>query len=201
MEDGRHRIRFLEIIRDNSARLDRLTDDLLKLSRIEGGNLELEFRPVSMREVIQPCLDTTRIKADAKQLSLVVDYGPDDPQITGDLRSLQEILQNLLDNAVQYSSTGGHIVVRAIVQGEEIVMSVTDNGIGIPKAEQERIFERFYRVDPARSRELGGTGLGLSIAKHLAEVHGGRIQVESELGRGSTFLVFLPRASGETDRS
>ncbi len=199
MEDSQHRTRFLEIIHDNSARLDRLTDDLLKLSRIEAGNLELEFRPVSVREVIQPCLDTTRIKADAKQLSLEADYGPDLPLVTGDLRSLQEILQNLLDNAVQYSTSGGHIAVTAVAQGEEIVLSVTDNGVGIPKAEQERIFERFYRVDPARSRELGGTGLGLSIAKHLAEAHGGRIQVESELGRGSTFSVFLPRASSKAN--
>jgi two-component system phosphate regulon sensor histidine kinase PhoR len=195
MEDSRHSTRFLEIIHDNSARLDRLTDDLLKLSRIEAGNLELEFRPVSVRQMIQPCLDTTHIKADAKQLSLEADYDPDLPPVTGDLRSLQEILQNLLDNAVQYSTSGGHIMVKAVAQGEEIVLSVTDNGVGIPKAEQERIFERFYRVDPARSRELGGTGLGLSIAKHLAEAHGGRIQVESELGRGSTFSVFLPRAS------
>lgn len=148
-----------------------------------------------MREVIQPCLDTTRIKADSRDLTLEAVYGDGLAPVKGDLRALQEILQNLLDNAVQYSKPGGRITVKASAHNNEIVISVTDNGAGIPKAEQERIFERFYRVDAGRSRELGGTGLGLSIAKHLADAHGGRIQVESELGRGSTFSVFLPRAS------
>jgi len=193
MEDSRNRSRFLEIIRDNAQRLGRLTDDLLKLSRLEAGKLELELQPVAMSAVIQPCIDNTRIRADARDLVIEVDIVPDLPPATGDLRSLQEILQNLLDNAVQYSRPGGHISVRAYAQGEEVILSVADSGIGIPKTEQERIFERFYRVDPARSRELGGTGLGLSIAKHLVEAQGGRIEVESELGRGSTFRVLLPR--------
>jgi two-component system phosphate regulon sensor histidine kinase PhoR len=195
MEDKQNRIRFLEIIRDNAERLGRLTDDLLELARIEAGKLELELRPVTMEEVIEPCLDATRIKADPKSLTLETDCSPDLPPVIGDVRFLQEILQNLLDNAVQYSRPGGHILVRAVAKGSEIALSVTDTGIGIPKADQERIFERFYRVDGARSRELGGTGLGLSIAKHLVEAHGGRIQVESEVGRGSTFYVFLPQSN------
>lgn len=195
MEDNQNSNRFLEIIRDNAERLGRLTDDLLKLARIEAGKLELELRPVTMEDVIGPCLDATRIKADPKNLTLETDYSSDLSPVIGDVRFLQEILQNLLDNAVQYSRPGGRIVVRAVAQGSEIVLSVTDTGIGIPKTDQERIFERFYRVDAARSRELGGTGLGLSIAKHLVEAHGGRIQVESEVGRGSTFYVFLPRSN------
>ncbi|MBZ5497113.1 MAG: PAS domain-containing protein [Acidobacteriia bacterium] len=194
LEDGRSKSRFLEIILENARRLDRLTDDLLKLARIEAGRLDLEFRPVAVREVVQSCLDTTRIKADPKDVALEADCSPDLPTVIGDLRSLQEVLQNLLDNAVQYSKPGGKVKVKACVEGEEVVLSVADTGIGIPKAEQERIFERFYRVDEARSRELGGTGLGLSIAKHLVEAHGGRIEVESAVGHGSTFYVFLPRA-------
>jgi two-component system phosphate regulon sensor histidine kinase PhoR len=195
MEDNQNRNRFLEIIRDNAERLGRLTDDLLKLARIEAGKLELELRPVTMGEVIGPCLDATRVKANPKNLTLETDYSSDLSPVIGDVRFLQEILQNLLDNAVQYSRPGGRIIVRAVAHDSEIVLSVTDTGIGIPKADQERIFERFYRVDAARSRELGGTGLGLSIAKHLVEAHGGRIQVESEVGRGSTFYVFLPRSN------
>jgi two-component system phosphate regulon sensor histidine kinase PhoR len=195
VEDNQNRNRFLEIIRDNAERLGRLTDDLLKLARIEAGKLELELRPVAMEEVIGPCLDATRIKAGPKNLTLETDYSSGLSPVIGDVRFLQEILQNLLDNAVQYSRPGGRILVRAVAQGSEIVLSVTDTGIGIPKADQERIFERFYRADAARSRELGGTGLGLSIAKHLVEAHGGRIQVESEVGCGSTFHVFLPRSN------
>jgi signal transduction histidine kinase len=103
------------------------------------------------------------------------------------------VLQNLLDNAVRYAPPGGHVWIRAAARDKEIVVSVTDEGPGIPKVEQERIFERFYRADAARSRESGGTGLGLSIAKHLVEAHGGRIRVESEVGHGATFQVFLPQ--------
>ncbi len=194
MEDGDNRVRFLQIIQENAQRLSRLTDDLLKLSRIEAGRIELDLKPVSLAAAVQPCVDATRIKADAKGLVVEVDLDRDLPSAMGDLRSLQEILQNLLDNAVQYSRPGGRITVKACTLGDEIVISVADTGIGIAKTEQERIFERFYRVDAARSRELGGTGLGLAIAKHLVEAHGGRIRVESELGHGSTFLVYLPRA-------
>jgi two-component system phosphate regulon sensor histidine kinase PhoR len=194
LQDAQNSRHFLEIIRDNSIRLGRLTDDLLKLAQIEAGKLQLELKPVAVSEVIALCLETARLKAEAKRLALAVECSSDLPPVLGDSRSLQEILQNLLDNAVQYTAPGGRIAITAAARGREIVLSVSDTGIGIPKAEQERIFERFYRIDPARSRELGGTGLGLSIARHLAEAHGGRILVESEVGRGSTFHVCLPRA-------
>src|SRR2546422_8431630 len=105
---------------------------------------------------------------------------------------LAEVLQNLLDNAVQYTLPGGKIILRAEVAGREVILTVADTGIGIPRADQPRIFERFYRVDVARSREAGGTGLGLSIAKHLIEAQGGRIWVESEVGRGSQFHISVP---------
>ncbi len=194
LEDKENSRRFLHIIRDNAMRLGRLTDDLLKLAQIEAGKLELQLQPVAISDVIGPCLETTRPQADQKNLVLEADCRPDLPAVNGDAVSLQQALQNLLDNAVRYSSPGGRILVRAYVEGSNLVISVTDHGPGIPKTEQERIFERFYRADTARSREAGGTGLGLSIAKHLVEAHKGRIQVHSEVGVGSTFSVLLPTA-------
>ncbi len=186
--------RFLEIIRSNAARLGRLTDDLLRLSQIEAGQMPLEMHSVNVCDAIGPCVETVRGHAETKNLTLQVECGAHLPPVRGDINALHEILQNLLDNAVRYTPAEGHIVVRAEARGAEVVLSVADTGIGIPKASQERIFERFYRVDAARSREVGGTGLGLSIAKHLVEAHGGRIEVDSEVGRGSTFTVFFPRA-------
>ncbi len=186
------RDRFLEIIRSNAVRLGRLTDDLLRLSQIEAGQVPLEMRPVNLCDFIGPCVETVRVHAAAKNLAIQTECGANLPAIRGDLNALHEILQNLLDNAVRYTPAGGRIVVRAEARGSDIALSVADTGIGIPKASQERIFERFYRVDAARSREVGGTGLGLSITKHLVEAHDGRIEVESEVGRGSTFTVFLP---------
>lgn len=193
IDDERNRLRFIEIIRSNSTRLARLTDDLLKLSRIEAGKFQPELQPVTIADIVDPCLEMFRLNAAAKNLSLQSEIPSDLPKIIGDALCLQEVLQNLLDNAVRYTPAGGSITLRAISGQGCIVLSVSDTGIGIPKADQERIFERFYRVDPARSRELGGTGLGLSIAKHLVEAHRGRIEVRSEIGKGSTFLIFLPQ--------
>lgn len=192
LEDDQNRSRFLEIIREHALRLGRLTDDLLKLAQIEAGQMQREIQPVSIAAIIDPCMDVSRIKADQKGLLLKAEYNADLPPLSGDLRALQEILQNLLDNAVHYTPPGGKILVKAVEEGPEAIISVSDTGIGIPKADQERIFERFYRADAARSRESGGTGLGLSIVKHLVESHGGRIRVESEVGQGSTFYVHLP---------
>jgi two-component system phosphate regulon sensor histidine kinase PhoR len=114
------------------------------------------------------------------------------PDIAGDRRRLAEVLQNLLDNAIQYTLPGGQIMVSAETGEDEVIVTVSDTGIGIPKADQPRIFERFYRVDVARSREAGGTGLGLAIAKHLVDVHGGRLWVESEVSQGSQFHFSVP---------
>ncbi|HYK90179.1 MAG TPA: ATP-binding protein [Acidobacteriota bacterium] len=192
IDDAQNRARFLEIIRNNSVRLGRLTDDLLKLSRIEAGKMPLEIRPIVLADLIDPCVEAVRLSATQKRLTLESDCGRDLPPINGDMGSLQEVLQNLLDNAIRYTLSGGRVCVKASTQNGEMVISVSDTGIGIPKVDQERIFERFYRVDTARSRELGGTGLGLSIAKHIVEAHGGHIKVQSEIGKGSTFSVCLP---------
>ena len=192
LEEPKNRRRFLEIIREHALRLGRLTDDLLKLAQIEAGKSLREAQPVAVMEIIAPCMEIARIQAEEKKLLLEADYGGDLPMLFGDVYSFREILQNLLDNALRYTAPGGRIHVRAAVEGSEMVLSVADTGIGIPKADQDRIFERFYRADAARSRESGGTGLGLSIVKHLVESYGGRIRVESEVGQGSTFYVHLP---------
>ena len=186
-------LRFLNIIRENAVRLGRLTDDLLKLGQIEAGKLELRFQTIPIGELIGPCLEAIRLKAGQKNLLLETDCSGELPSVVGDVSSLQQILQNLLDNAVHYTPGGGRISIRAAVAGPEVVISVSDTGPGIPQTEQARIFERFYRADAGRSRLEGGTGLGLSIAKHLAEAHGGRIQVRSEVGQGATFSIHLPR--------
>jgi two-component system phosphate regulon sensor histidine kinase PhoR len=194
LEDPNNNKRFLEIIRAHAARLARLTDDLLKLARIEAGKLEIEYVPVGLRELIEACAETTLLKASRKQITLLIDIPPGLPSVRGDAGLLRDVLQNLLDNAIQYTPVGGKIQVNATAAAREAVITVADNGIGIPLAEQERIFERFYRVDVARSREAGGTGLGLSIAKHIVEAHGGRLRVESSVGSGSRFSFSVPLA-------
>jgi signal transduction histidine kinase len=186
----------VEIIRDHAARLARLTEDLLELSRIEAGQLQLEFRPVSVQQLVESCTETASLKAGSKQLELQVNLPEALPAIRGDTNRLQEVLQNLLDNAIQYTPSGGRVEVSAGRAGDEVIVTVADTGIGIPQAEQSRIFERFYRVDAARSREAGGTGLGLSIARHIVEAHGGRIWVESSVGEGSRFHFSVPAAGG-----
>jgi len=195
LADSQNNRRFLRIICDHAERLSRLTDDLLKLSQIEAGKLELKRRPVSIRPLIEPCLETIRLNAEEKNLAVECDCSPDLPLVHGDPPAVQQAIQNLLDNAVRYTPRGGRIAVAARVHDSYVAVSVSDTGPGIPASEQTRIFERFYRTDAARSREAGGTGLGLSIAKHLVEAHGGRIEIRSEVGHGSTFTIYLPQAS------
>ncbi len=192
MNDPQHRGRFLEIIVEHSRRLARLTEDLLMLSKMDADRLELEIRRVSVAQLIESCMETSRHRAAEKEIAISVTPFNGVPDVAGDRRRLAEVLQNLLDNATQYTLARGQIAVSAEARDAEVVFTVADTGIGIPTADQPRIFERFYRVDAARSRELGGTGLGLSIAKHIVEVHGGRIWVESEVGRGSQFHFSIP---------
>ena len=194
LEDPRNNRRFLEIIRDHAARLAGLTDDLLKLARIEAGKLEVEFVPVNILELVEQCAETALLKASRKQIAFETDVPSGLPAIRGDASLLREVLQNLLDNAIQYTPEAGRIRVSVAVNAREAVIAVSDTGVGIPLADQERIFERFYRVDAARSREAGGTGLGLSIAKHIVEAHGGRLWVESEVGHGSKFSFSISLA-------
>lgn len=195
LEDTANRGRFVEIIREHARRLARLTDDLLKLSRIEAGRLELEIRPVPVEALVSGCVETARLKAEAKAIEIHVEVQRGMPAVRGDGVQLGEVLQNLLDNAVQYTPSGGRVEVISCANGRDVVFTIADTGMGIPEADLERIFERFYRVDAARSREAGGTGLGLSIARHIVEAHGGRIWVESAVGLGSRFHFSVPIAA------
>jgi two-component system, OmpR family, phosphate regulon sensor histidine kinase PhoR len=192
IDDSQNRGRFLEIILEHARRLARLTDDLLKLSKMDADRLELEMHNVSVTQLIESCLETAQRRAAEKDIRISVNVPENLPEIVGDRRRLAEVLQNLLDNATQYTLPGGQIVLSAAANHTEVIFTVSDTGIGIPKADQPRIFERFYRVDAARSREAGGTGLGLAIAKHLVEVHDGRIWVDSEVGQGSQFHFSVP---------
>jgi two-component system, OmpR family, phosphate regulon sensor histidine kinase PhoR len=192
INDPQNRGRFLEIILEHSRRLARLTEDLLVLSKMDADRLELEVRRVSVSQLIESCYETAQRRALEKDLRISLNLPNRLPDIAGDARRLAEVLQNLLDNSIQYTLPGGQIMLSAEALDNEVVFTVSDTGIGIPQADQPRIFERFYRVDVARSREAGGTGLGLAIAKHLIEVHNGRLWVESEVGQGSQFHFSVP---------
>jgi two-component system phosphate regulon sensor histidine kinase PhoR len=195
LDDRENSQRFLEIIRDQAKRLSLLTERLLRLSRIEAGKLELEFRPVRVADFIKPCLEAARLRARERRLAFDVDCPPGLPPVRGDRESLQEVVENLLDNALLYTPEGGRVGLRARAEDSQVVVTVSDTGMGIPQAEQGRVFERFYRVEQARSKAPAGAGLGLAIARHIVEAHGGRIWVESAVGRGSEFHFSVPRAS------
>ena len=184
--------RILRVMERHSKRLGLLVDDLLTLAHLESRSAGLQFSDVQLAELFQSVIRDWEKKLAEKQLKVVVDLSPDARTIRSDETRLHEVLYNLLDNALKYSRENGEIRLRAVRRGPEIVFSVTDNGIGISKDDLPRIFERFYRADKARSRELGGTGLGLAIVKHIAQLHGGRVEAESELGKGTTIRVILP---------
>jgi two-component system phosphate regulon sensor histidine kinase PhoR len=184
--------RILRVMERHSKRLGLLVDDLLTLAQLESRNTVLQFSDVQSSELFGSVIRDWGKQLAEKQLKVAVDLSPDARTIRADEMRLHEVLHNLLDNAVKYSRENGEIRMEAVPRGHEIVLSVTDNGIGISKDDLPRIFERFYRADKARSRELGGTGLGLAIVKHIAQLHGGRVEAESELERGTTIRVVLP---------
>jgi two-component system, OmpR family, phosphate regulon sensor histidine kinase PhoR len=189
--------RILRVMERHSKRLGLLVDDLLSLAQLESRSTTLQLSDVQLPELFESVIRDWEKQLVEKRLKVTVDLSPDARTIRVDETRLHEVLYNLLENAVKYSRENGQIRLQATQRGHEITVSVTDNGIGIRKDDLLRIFERFYRADKARSRELGGTGLGLAIVKHIVQLHGGRVEAESELGRGTTIRVVLPVENDE----
>jgi two-component system phosphate regulon sensor histidine kinase PhoR len=192
LNDPDHNMRFLGIIRHNAERLARLTEDLLTLSRIEQKRKKFEFEVHFANRLIHDAVEMIRPIAGKSDIRLQEEPAPEDTAVWCDSEAVSQVLSNLLDNAIKYTPAGGQITVGAHPIGDAVEFYVRDTGIGIPEEDLPRLFERFYRVDKARSRELGGTGLGLSIVKHLVAAHNGAIRVESTVGQGSTFYFTLP---------
>ncbi len=183
---------FLEKAHHHANRLNTLLSDLIEISRIESGEMKMSFRYFSLSEFLQQVVQEMQPQAAKKSLSLeLVTAVPHDEKVYGDRERLKQVMINLIDNAVKYTEPGGLISVRTSREGTRVAIHVQDTGCGIAQEHQGRIFERFYRVDRDRSREVGGTGLGLAIVKHIVEAHGGTIRVESEAGKGSTFTYTL----------
>jgi two-component system phosphate regulon sensor histidine kinase PhoR len=183
--------KMVDIILRQSERLSELVEDLLELSRLESKQLQLAAQPIDLADAAQRALEAVRPKARPRGTSIEVTVPPG-LQVLGDQRAVEQIVLNLVDNAVKYSPNGGRVQVTAARHGDHVEMRVKDDGPGIEAKHLTRIFERFYRVDKGRSREMGGTGLGLSIVKHLVTAMGGDVRCESAPGQGSTFFVLLP---------
>ncbi|PYX39254.1 MAG: hypothetical protein DMG75_01400 [Acidobacteria bacterium] len=189
--DSNHAREFLEIIRKSAARMSRLTEDLLTLARVESGEQPFDIQPVAPGELLEEAAQSFRDIARNQRVEIVVENSAPNP-VKADREAIHQVFSNLIDNALKYG--GGEIVLGSLPGKHNVEFYVRDSGPGIGSEHLQRLFERFYRVDKARSRESGGTGLGLAIAKHIVLAHGGTIRAESELNHGSTFLFTLPVA-------
>jgi two-component system phosphate regulon sensor histidine kinase PhoR len=194
LEDKDNAKEFISIIYQDSNRLAALINDLLDLSRIESGNMKMSFVALDPLALIKRAVSVIENQAKAKSIALKFDISSSLPQIKADETRFSQVMINMLDNAIKYSSEGGRVTISAKAVDKMLQIDVSDTGIGISEVDLPRIFERFYRVDKARSRELGGTGLGLSIVKHIISAHGGQVWVKSELGNGSIFSFTIPLA-------
>jgi two-component system sensor histidine kinase SenX3 len=183
--------RLAERMQKEAFRVGRTIDDLLQLSQIEAGELP-EHAPIPVVDLFGDVVERTRAAADLRSVVLIADTPPPGLEVVGDRRQLLSAITNLVENAVKYSDAGDEVHIRAGLDADRIVIEVIDQGIGIPARDLERIFERFYRVDRARSRDTGGTGLGLAIVRHVAQNHDGEVDVTSLEGEGSTFALRLP---------
>jgi two-component system phosphate regulon sensor histidine kinase PhoR len=192
LEDSEAAPRFLARMETEVDALTQMTQELLDLSRIESGQINLELLPVHPSRLLHTCAERMQAQAERANLSIKVDLPPDLPEVRGDRARLEQVLVNLIHNAIKFTPPGGTITLSAAVEGKSVRFSVSDTGQGIPEEDLERIFERFYKSDRARSG--GGTGLGLSISRHIIEAHGGHIGAQSREGRGSTFHFNIPLA-------
>jgi two-component system phosphate regulon sensor histidine kinase PhoR len=184
---------FLQVIRRNAERMGRLTEDLLILARVESGDEKYEVRPRPVRTLLSEAANSMRETARAAAMELNIEQAPD-VSVMADSYAIQQVFANLISNAARYAQSGKKIFIGADDHDEQVEFYVRDLGSGIPSEHLPRIFERFYRIDKARSRETGGTGLGLAIVKHIVLNHGGSVRVESSLGHGSTFFFTLLKA-------
>ncbi|TLU82977.1 MAG: PAS domain S-box protein [Chlorobium sp.] len=201
ISDPEYATAFLQIILQESEQLEALVNDVLDLSKIESGRIEYHFKPVSIANAVNRSVELLRRQIEQKQIRLDVTIPEDLPPVFADEEYLDIIVRNLLDNAIKYvDDRNGKIRISAFRSGDSVHLDVEDNGIGISTQDLDRIFERFYRVDKARSRKSGGTGLGLSIVKHIVLAHRGNITVRSRLNQGSVFSVILPVASEKQER-
>ncbi len=201
IHDAEHNLRFLRIIRQNAERLRRLTEDLLTLSRIELNRRAFKFDRYEVNSLLRENIELMQPIADRNGVQLQCEPAPEGTEAYCDSEAVQQILMNLVDNALKYTPASGSVTLTARqASPDRVLIQVRDTGVGIPQEDLPRLFERFYRVDKARSRELGGTGLGLAIVKHLVRSQGGEVHVESVLNAGSTFSFTLPAADAAQDR-
>jgi two-component system phosphate regulon sensor histidine kinase PhoR len=189
--DEENNQRFLGVIRKNAQRMHHLIDDILELSFIESGKITLTLKSVNLHSLIEEVFTNLSAKAKENRIKLKNEVSKD-TFIRADAVRFEQMLTNLIDNAVKFNTKSGSVTVGYLQKNEKDVISISDTGEGISAEHLQRIFERFYRTDRARSREIGGTGLGLAIVKHLARLHGGEVSVNSVLGKGSTFFIELP---------
>jgi two-component system phosphate regulon sensor histidine kinase PhoR len=194
LEDKDNAKEFISIIYQDSNRLANLINDLLDLSKIESGKMKMNFVPLDVASVTKRAVTVIENQAKVKSISFKLNLAPELPKIRADETRFSQVMINLLDNAIKYTPENGSVTVTAKVVNNSLQVDIKDTGIGISEKDLPRIFERFYRVDKARSRELGGTGLGLSIVKHIVQAHSGQVWVKSELGLGSTFSFTIPLA-------
>jgi len=186
---------FIERVHAQSLRLSQLVGDLMTISRLESSQAGEEFTRINFADLARQAARAGQVTAEEKGQDLDVELPDTEVMVWGDRQNLSQLLDNLIDNAIKYTPNDGSITVKVSKDNENAILQVTDTGIGISPQFQQRVFERFYRVDKARSQSLGGTGLGLSIVKNIAEKHGGSIDVKSQLGSGSSFTIKLPLAS------
>jgi two-component system, OmpR family, phosphate regulon sensor histidine kinase PhoR len=196
--ENNHVREFLEIIRKNAARMSRLTEDLLTLARVESGEQRFDIHQVSAQELLQDALESFREVARSYGVELVEENSAWSSEVSADREAMHQVFSNLIENALKYAAAGKRIILGARVVRDGVEFYVQDFGPGISSEHLPRLFERFYRVDKARSRESGGTGLGLAIAKHIVLAHDGTIRAESELNHGSTFLFVLPGSAAQS---
>jgi two-component system phosphate regulon sensor histidine kinase PhoR len=196
MELGPAEREVLETVDAQAGRLESLVNDLLMLARLENVGLQEAFVELDIEHLFGDVIDSVREQADGQGIALAVEVDAAARYVMSEARALTYVIRNLVENGIKYTGYGGRVMLRAdVAETGELRIAVSDTGVGIAKQHLGRIFERFYRVDPGRSRDMGGTGLGLAIVKHFATALGGRVEVASEPGQGSVFTLLVPPAS------